>query len=696
MQKVSIFFLLISISLTGFAQTYLDTDASVDERVEDLLSRMTLEEKIGQMTQAERGAVVSSDLNDIDDYYLGSVLSGGGSAPRPNTPESWVDLYNSMQSKALSTRLGIPLLYGVDAVHGHNNLMDAVIFPHNIGLGCTRNPDLVEEVNRITALEVRATGLNWTFSPCIAVPQNEFWGRTYEGYGESPGLVDSLTKPAVQGYQTDSLANENSVLACAKHFVADGGTEYGIDQGNAIMTEDELRNIHLKPYYSALEANVGSIMASFNSWNGKKCHGNKYLLTDVLKDEMGFEGFVVSDWEGIDQLNTDFKQAIKEAVNAGVDMAMQPYNYIEFIDHLKALVDEGKVSESRIDDAVRRILRIKFQMGLFENPLANLNLVDTVGCTTHKEKARQAARESLVLLKNEGILPLSKSIDKLLIAGSKATDIGAQCGGWSISWQGSLGNFTEGTSIYSGVKDVIDYGHIEYTKDPNDIPSANCALVVVGENPYAEGAGDIYQNANNDFHLSDADKAMVQAVKEEGIPMVVVLLSGRPLDIRKELNKAEAFIAAWLPGSEGGAGIADVLFGDYPPTGKLSHTWPKSYDDVPVNITNESFGENVLFPYGYGLSYTSTGTGFKEKKKKITSLEVFPNPAENEVSLEWKHVGNGYITLSNMTGQTVIRKPFRNRRKLNVSINDVKAGMYVINLHVPGKRTAQSLLSVVR
>jgi len=686
-------FLLMGISSLNFAQTYLNPDSSVNARVEDLLLRMTLEEKIGQMTQAERSGVESSDFNDVEDYFLGSVLNGGGSVPSPNTPESWVELYNTIQQKALDTRLGIPILYGVDAVHGHNNLKDAVIFPHNIGLGCTRNPDLVEEVNRITALEVKATGINWTFSPCIAVPQNEFWGRTYEGYGESPGLVDSLTQPAVLGYQTDSLGNENSVLACAKHFVADGGTEHGVDQGNAVITEDELRKIHLKPYYSALEADVGSVMASFSSWNGKKCHGNKYLLTDVLKDEMGFKGFVVSDWQGIDQLNSDFKQAVEEAVNAGVDLAMQPYNYIEFIDHLKALVDEGRISESRIDDAIRRILRVKFQMGLFENPMANLNLIDTIGCKAHKEKARQAVRESLVLLKNEDILPLSKSLDKLLIAGSKATDIGAQCGGWSISWQGRLGNITEGTSIYSGVKDVIDYSQIEYTKDPNNIPSADRALVVVGENPYAEGAGDIYQNANNDFHLSDEDKAMVRAVKEKDIPMVVLLLSGRPLDIREELNKAEAFIAAWLPGTEGGAGIADVLFGDYNPTGKLSHTWPESFDDVPLNVTDNPSDDETLFPYGFGLTYTTTGTD--HQNKPVASFKVYPNPARNYLNIRMKRYQKGTLSIIDMTGQIVKKVPLQNKNFIRISMADVSTGMYIVRLEADNQQIEQSLVSVV-
>jgi beta-glucosidase len=695
MKKLIILFLLISLPFAGFSQTYLDPDAPVDERVEDLLSRMTLEEKIGQMTQAEKGGVESSGLNDIEDYYLGSVLSGGGSVPYPNTPESWVDLYNSMQNRALSTRLGIPILYGIDAVHGHNNLKDAVIFPHNIGLGCTRNPELVKECARITALEVRATGLNWTFSPCLSVPQNEFWGRTYEGFGESTSLVDSMAAPAVLGYQTDSIGNDGAVLACAKHFVGDGGTENGIDQGNTAISEEKLRNIHLPPYISAVNAGVGTMMASFSSWNGNKCHGSKFLLTDLLKDELGFEGFIVSDWLGIDQLNGDLKLAVEQAINAGIDMAMQPYNYVDYITNLKELVNEGRVAEERIDDAVRRILRIKFQMGLFENPLASKDMIDTVGCDSHRETARQAVRESLVLLKNDGFLPLSANDGSILVAGSKATDIGAQCGGWTITWQGQLGNITEGVSIYEGVKNVVGSGNIEYTANPEQIPVASRAVVVVGESPYAEGNGDIFQNSSNSFHLSDEDKAMVQAVKDMGIPMVVVLLSGRPLDIREELNMSDAFFAAWLPGTEGGSGIADVLFGDYEPTGKLSHTWPESADDVPINPLVESTDNEALFPYGYGLDYESTANGLNNQDKD-GKMKVYPNPAEEYVNLRWSRNKSGRIIITDMAGRLVKTIPVRNKSRIRLSLAEFEAGIYVlVHRNSKGERS-QTLMSVVK
>ena len=692
MKKLLLFLAFTGITLTNLGQIYLNPDSSVDARVEDLLSRMTLEEKTGQMTQAERGSIVSSDFNDVKDYFLGSVLSGGGSAPSPNTPEAWVQLFNNIQERALSTRLGIPVLYGIDAVHGHNNLMDAVIFPHNIGLGCTRNPKLVKECARITALEVKASSLNWTFSPCVAVPQNEFWGRTYEGFGESPSLVDSLGKATILGYQNNSLGDEHSVLACAKHFVGDGGTKYGIDQGNTLVSENILRDIHLAPYYGAIEAGVGTIMASFSSWNGSKCHGNHFLLTELLKNEMDFNGFIISDWEGVDQLDSDFKAAIKKAINAGIDMSMQPNNYIEFINHLKTLVSEGQVSESRIDDAVRRILRIKFQMGLFENPMADLNLIDTVGSATHREVARQAVRESLVLLKNDGILPLPKDAGNILIAGAKSTDIGAQCGGWSISWQGQLGNITEGTSIYGGVKNIIGPGNILYTEDPNNIPNANHAIVVVGEPPYAEGSGDIYNSNDQSFQLSVQDKNMIQAIKESGIPMVVVMLSGRPLDIREELEKSDAFIAAWLPGTEGGSGIADVLFGDYKPTGKLSHTWPVSKNSVPLNIHVSPGEEEILFPYGFGLTYDET-TDIHQNTSSVT-LKVYPNPASTYLYIKMNQVLEGNVSILNITGQTLQKTPVKGKKLLRISLDQFPQGMYIVQVQNKDQLITQSLFNI--
>lgn len=659
-----------------FSQTYLDPDAPVNERVSDLLSRMTLEEKVGQMVQAERGPV-SGALQHIDEFFIGSVLSGGGSVPSPNTTASWVEMYNSMQSRAMSTRLGIPLIYGIDAVHGHNNLQDAVIFPHNIGMGCTRNPELVRECAEITATEVRATGIDWTFSPCITVPRNELWGRTYEGFGELTSLVDTLGRTTVLGYQSDSLGSEESILACIKHFVGDGGTANGIDQGNTVISEEELRDIHLEPYISSIEAGAGSVMASFSSWNGEKCHGHEYLLTDILKEELQFEGFLISDWLGIDQLNGDFKAAVTTAVNAGIDMAMQPNNYIQFIDVLKQSVNDGSVSMERIDDAVSRILRIKFQMGLFEHPYAENNMADTVGCDAHRATARQAVRESLVLLKNESILPFAKEESKILVAGSKGNDIGAQCGGWSIWWQGGNGSITEGTTIYQAVSQMNGSGNTYFTTSTSNIPDVDFAIVAVGENPYAEGAGDLYHGGASGFQLSQDDKDLIQAIDESGIPFVVVLISGRPLDIREELELSDAFVAAWLPGSEGGSGIADVLFGDYEPTGKLSHTWPASYNDVPININSYYPYDAVLFEYGFGLNYESVG--LEETEPKILAA-AFPNPVSDFLTVNPQSNQNITISLYDMEGRELYQSVSTSGGKKEILMRDYSKGVYFLRI----------------
>ncbi|MEL7123818.1 MAG: glycoside hydrolase family 3 protein, partial [Bacteroidota bacterium] len=537
MKTPQILFFLLCFNLCA-AQTYLDPTASVDERVEDLIARMTLSEKVGQMTMAERGQL-GAQGEHIKLYFLGAVLSGGGSAPGNNSVQSWVDMYNDFQQQALNTRLGIPILYGTDAVHGNNNLDGAVIFPHNIGLGCTNNTELIEQCARITALEVAATGVDWTFSPCITVPRNERWGRTYEGFGEAPEAVSPMGVASIKGYQTDSLGSENSILACAKHFIADGGTTNGIDQGNTVISEQELRDIHLKPYIDAVNADVGSVMITYSSWNGLKTHGDKYLVTDVLKEELGFEGIVLSDWKAINQLG-DFKNAIAQSINAGLDMAMQPDDYISFINFLKQLVNEDRVSMDRIDDAVRRVLRIKFQMGLFENPYVSMAMADTVGSKTHRATGRQAVRESLVLLKNDGVLPLAKNNATIVLAGSKANDIGVQCGGWSISWQGSLGNITEGTTIKTALEKVVGRNRVRYTASSN-IPDGDLAVVVVGEEPYAEGAGD-RGFGDSRFYISEREKEIIDAVKAKGIPMVVILLSGRPIMLEDYLDKSNAFV----------------------------------------------------------------------------------------------------------------------------------------------------------
>jgi beta-glucosidase len=549
---------------------------------------MILEEKVGQMTQVERSYLGRED--DIRDYFLGSVLSGGGSSPPVNSPEAWADMYDRYQSLARQTRLRIPLMYGVDAVHGHNNVQGAVVFPHNIGLGCTRNAALVEEVARITGEEVAGTGIDWTFSPCIAVPRDERWGRTYEGFGETPDLAAMMAPAAVRGYQ-------RNILACAKHYLADGGTRGGHDQGDAEMSEAELRAIHLPGYQAAVAAGVGSIMVSFSSWNGLKMHANHYLLTDVLKGELGFGGFLVSDWGAIDQLPGDYPQKIETSINAGLDMVMVPQRYPEFTAALESLVASGRVSTARIDDAVRRILRQKVRLGLFERPLTDRSKTAEVGSAAHRAVARDAVRQSLVLLKNEGrTLPISKGVVRVHVAGKSMDDIGNQCGGWTITWQGESGRITTGTTVLQAIRSAVSPSTtVTASIDGSGASGADVGIVMVGETPYAEGLGD-----RTDLSLGTDDVAAIDRVKRAGVPTVVVLISGRPLIIDRALALADVFVAAWLPGTEG-QGVADVLFGDHAPTGKLSHSWPRSMGQIPINAGDRDY--DPLFPYGYGLSY---------------------------------------------------------------------------------------------
>ena len=570
--------------------------ASYDPEAKALLSRMTLEEKIGQMTQPEQNEL--KDLADIEKYFLGSLLSGGSSDPKEgNSLESWTNLYDRLQAHTQNTRLKIPILYGIDAVHGHNNVLNAVIFPHNIGLGCTRNPKLVEQVQRVTAEEVRATGIQWAFGPCVTVPQDIRWGRTYEGFSEDPKLVRELAGPAVRGFQGKDYNDPLGVLACAKHFVGDGGTAYGstktgLDQGDTRVDEATLRKIHLQGYYTAIEAGVGSIMPSYSSWNGVKCSASKKLLTDILKGEMGFEGFLISDYNAIDQITKDYKEAIAISINAGMDMVMVPTRYREYYADLKALVDEGKVPMSRIDDAVTRILRVKIAMGLMDpkrSQLADRTLQKSFGSAEHRAVARQAVRESLVLLKNEGkLLPLSKKASRIHVAGKNADDIGNQSGGWTIDWQGKSGAVTTGgTTILSAIRNTVSKDtKVTFSKDGEGAKGADVGVVVIGELPYAEMKGD-----RSELSLDKEDRAAVTAMKAAGIPVVVIVVSGRPLVLGDVLGQAGALIAAWLPGTEG-QGVADVIFGDYKPTGKLSFTWPRG----------EVKGA-ALFNYGFGMKY---------------------------------------------------------------------------------------------
>ncbi|WP_414635850.1 glycoside hydrolase family 3 protein [Amycolatopsis sp.] len=586
----------------GRGPDYLNPAKPVQVRVKDLLSRMSLDDKLGQMTQAERAAVTGNPT-DIATYRLGSLLSGGGSTPTPNTPAAWAEMYDTFQRAALQSPLHIPIIYGIDAVHGHNNVVGATIFPHNIGLGATRDPRLVERIGRATAEEVSGTGIDWDFASCLCVARNDRWGRTYESFGETPQLVSSMTT-VIDGLQgrslnEESLSDNGSVLATAKHYVGDGGTTGGVNEGNTELSEAQLRAIHLPPFRAAVRRGVGSVMISYSSWNGVKMHANRYLITDVLKGELGFSGFVVSDWQGIDKIDGQSgftAEEVDTAINAGIDMVMVPYDYQKFIDTLRTEVQAKRISMARIDDANRRILTKKFQLGLFERPFTDRRFTGTIGDRQHRELARQAVRESQVLLKNDGVLPLRKNGGKIFVAGKNADDIGDQTGGWTITWQGSSGNITPGTTILQGIQQKAGASNVTYGKDGTGIDGGyRAAVAVVGETPYAEGFGD----RPGSMSLDADDLATLQRLKASGVPVVVVLVSGRPLDIASELPGWNALLESWLPGTEG-AGVADVLFGEYNPTGKLPDTWPRSASQQPINVGD---GQQALFPYGYGLRY---------------------------------------------------------------------------------------------
>ncbi|KEH25593.1 putative glucan 1,3-beta-glucosidase [Medicago truncatula] len=594
---------------------YKDPKQPLNTRIKDLVDRMTLEEKIGQMVQIDR-SVASADV--MKKYYIGSILSGGGSVPKPEaTAKDWVDMINEFQKGALSTRLGIPMIYGIDAVHGNNNVYKATIFPHNVGLGATRDPQLVKKIGDATALEARATGIPYVFAPCIAVCRDPRWGRCYESYSEDHKIVQSMTE-LIPGLQGDLPANwskgvpyvggSKKVAACAKHFVGDGGTTKGINENNTVATRHELLSIHMPAYYNSIIKGVSTIMVSYSSWNGEKMHANRDLITGFLKNTLRFRGFVISDWEGIDRITSpphaNYTYSIEAGVNAGIDMIMIPFNYTEFIDGLTLLVKSNAIPMSRIDDAVKRILRVKFVMGLFENPLADYSLTDQLGSQEHRELAREAVRKSLVLLKNgenadKPLLPLPKKAPKILVAGSHADNLGYQCGGWTIQWQGLSGNnITSGTTILSAIKNTVDKEtKVVYEENPSlDYVKSNdfsYAVVVVGETPYAETNGD-----SLNLTISGNGTETINNVCGR-VKCVVVLVTGRPVAIQPYLNKIDGLVAAWLPGSEG-TGVADVLFGDYGFTGKLARTWFKTVDQLPMNVGDSHY--DPLFPFGFGLS----------------------------------------------------------------------------------------------
>ena len=590
--------------------TYRDSRAPIVERIRDLLARMTLAEKIGQMTQVENLSITPAE---VARHAIGSVLSGGGGNPEPNTPETWAAMVRGYQEAALETRLGIPLLYGADAVHGHNNVRGAVFFPHNIGLGAARDTRLATRIGQITAVEALATGIHWVFAPAVSVPQDIRWGRTYEGFSEDTDLVTQLGVAQLQGLQNvdgaTNLGHPRTVLGSVKHYVGDGGTTWGsnttndwvIDQGVTEVDEAVLRAVHMPPFVAAIEAGARNIMVSLSSWGSLRMHAHRYLLTEVLKGELGFAGFLVSDWQAVDYIHPDYYSAVVMSINAGVDMVMVPYDGLRFISNLTRAVENGDVPLARIEDAVRRILAIKFELGLFEQPFGDGSLLPLIGQQAHRDVAREAVRKSLVLLKNDDdTLPLSSDIPRIFVAGQAADDVGLQCGGWTIAWQGGSGDITPGTTVLEGIRTAVSENTAVHYDPAGNFDSADAlgaeqvadvGIIVLSEEPYAEGEGD-----RADLTLTEADAALLARVRPRCRKLVVVLFSGRPLIVTEHLPQWDAFVAAWLPGTEGD-GVAQVLFGEYPFAGKLPYTWPRSMEQIP-----RKQGDDPLFPLGFGLS----------------------------------------------------------------------------------------------
>ena len=601
MKKYIIFlsFLLVNISCNNVDNSNL-SKAEISKKVSELIESMTLDEKVGQMTQIDQRFL--DTITDLSTYSIGSLLSGGGSHPKVNEPQAWLDMYNKYQEETLKNRLGIPLIYGIDAVHGHNNVYGATIFPQNIGLGATNNSELVYKISEATSIEVAATGIDWTFSPCLSSPEDYRWGRTYEGFSSDPVLVEKLGKAAVEGYQNALTNSGKKVVACAKHFIGDGNTEFGtgmrglVDRGNTILSTNELKEKLLPKYQAAVDADVQTIMASYSSWNGVKCHGSKELLTDILKIEMGFEGFVISDWQGIDEIPGNYKSDIITSINAGIDMVMvsgkgQPYK--KFMRLLKENVEEGSISMERINDAVSRILKVKLRNGLFSNPIVQNDNLHVIGSSDHRNIARQAVRESIVVLKNENIIPISKDSKSIVVAGRGADNLGMQCGGWTINWQGGQGDITIGTTILDGIKESVSTEtKVIHSKDGTDLGnvSGDLAIVVIGEDPYTEFFGD-----KDNLDLLEEDIQTINNLKDKGYKVLVLLISGRPMNIADHLDNWDGFAAIWLPGTEGN-GVSDILFGDFQSTGKLSYPWPLNAEDGANAPEND-----LLYNIGFGL-----------------------------------------------------------------------------------------------
>jgi len=595
-------------------------DPAIESKIDDWLAKMSVEQKVGQMIQAE---IKSISPDDAAKYHIGSILNGGGSWPTDKADGplgAWLNLANLFYGASMDTgddRLAIPIMWGTDAVHGHNNVVGATVFPHNIGLGAANNPALMRDIGTATAREVAVTGIDWTFAPTVAVAKDARWGRTYESYSDNPKIVADLAKEFILGLQghpaLDNFLSEQKIIATAKHFVGDGGTEAGDDQGNTVLSEEELFKEHGQGYVQALGVGTQTVMASFNSWNGKKIHGDKYLLTDVLKNRMGFDGLVVGDWNGHEQIEGCSKMSCPQAINAGVDLIMVPEDWKAFQENTVKQVNSGEIPMARIDDAVRRILRVKYRAGMFDSGKPSKHRLagraKLIGHADHRNVARQAVRESLVLLKNDGVLPLDPS-KNILVTGSGADNPVMQSGGWTVTWQGrsiedrtlNPRSYYKGhTTISQGLSSAIEKARGTVLTD-NDNSKVDAAIVVFGEEPYAEFEGDL---ASLDFDLAaQKDFKLVQDLKAKNIPVVTVFISGRPRGVDAAIDASDAFVAAWLPGSEG-AGIADVLLSDkngkfaFDFKGKLPFHWPSNGQILPTETT-------AKYKRGYGLSYSDT------------------------------------------------------------------------------------------
>lgn len=604
---------------------YMDASQNVEVRIEALLSQMTLEEKAAQMVQPEQNGLTPEDVKK---YGIGSVLSGGGSAPASgNTMADWENRINELKQAAVESRLGIPLLYGVDAVHGNNNIYGTTVFPHNIGLGAAHDEQLMTQIGEVVAEEVRAAGVQWTFAPTLGNAQNERWGRTYECFNEDAGEVAALGAAYIRGLQgekgTEKYLDEDHVLACAKHFIGEGYTTDGTNQGNVDMTAEEfdalLDSGLLDPYTAALDEGVLTVMISYNSVDGVKCHENKHLIQEVLKDQLGFRGFVVSDYNAIQQTSgKNYKEQVRLSLDAGVDLFMEPYTWQDCMQAIIDLVESGEISMDRVDDAVSRILRVKFEAGMFEEEIGGTHekeLGEQVGSEDHRALARQAVRESLVLLKNDTVngssaLEALNQAKNIQVSGQKAYDMGAQCGGWTISWQGQNGKITKGTTIIEGIAEVTADRELKLTHDITGVVNeeADALMVVVGEEPYAESDGD---RTATSLVFSEKDQEVLKNVREslgqrkDRIPVVAVIVAGRPLDLTEYLDLFDGIVMAWLPGTEG-AGVADVLFGDYEFRGTLPVTWLKDMEKLPSIMEADLKGTQVdpqlaLYERGTGL-----------------------------------------------------------------------------------------------